>query len=92
MLKYAVFCPHTTEKGQWIMDIEKLMAETAEHYEKKMAGLYMQIQQLKNRCNTLQKEKGYLTKKNQELVRVIRKKNDKQHFKNGKRGTYKNGG
>lgn len=70
------------------MDVEKLMEETARHYESKMDKLFHTIQQLKNRCVTLQNENKALRKTNRELVR---EKKQKQHYKNGKRGTNFNG-
>lgn len=69
-------------------EVEYLMDETAEHYERKMQQLFEVIQQLKNRCITLQKENRHLRKVNGELVR---EKKQGQHYKNGKRGTKFNG-
>jgi cell division protein FtsB len=69
-------------------EVEQLMAETADHYQGKMDKLFHTIQQLKNRCVTLQNENKHLKRTNQEL---IREKKRKQHYKNGKRGTRFNG-
>jgi hypothetical protein len=69
-------------------EIEQLMIETADHYQGKMDKLFHTIQQLKNRCVTLQNENKALRKANQALVR---EKKSKQHYKNGKRGTKFNG-
>jgi regulator of replication initiation timing len=68
------------------MDVERLMAETDDHYKGKMDKLFQTIQQLKNRCVTLQNENKALRK---ERAKLIREKKDRQHYKNGKRGTRK---
>jgi regulator of replication initiation timing len=71
------------------MDVEKLMEETARHYEGKMDKLFQTIEQLKSRCVKLQNENRGLRKSNDQLIRE--KKKAKQHYKNGKRGTKFNG-
>lgn len=68
------------------MSVEQLMEETHEHYEQKMHHLHEQIQQLKNRCITLQKENKHLRRTNNELIREKRKQKDQQRYKNNRRG------
>lgn len=70
------------------IEVERLMAETAEHYEGKMDKLFRTIQQLKTRCVNLQNENKALRKDREQL---IREKKKRQHYKNGKRGTRFNG-
>lgn len=69
-------------------EIQMLMEETARHYEGKMDKLFHTIQQLKSRCVNLQNENKAIRRANQEL---IREKKQRQHYKNGKRGTKFNG-
>jgi hypothetical protein len=71
-----------------LMEIEKLMTETAEHYEGKMDKLFHTIQELKQRCSNLQRDNKALKKQNAAL---IKQKKQKQHYKNGVRGTKLNG-
>jgi len=71
-------------------EAERVFHETAEHYEKRQERLVKENYELKNQL----KNKN---KKINELKRVInklnkKKKQNKPHFKNGKRGSYKNGG
>lgn len=71
-------------------EAEKVFHETSEHYEKRQERLVKENYDLKRQI----KNKN---KKINELKRVInklnkKKKKDKPHFKNGKRGSYKNGG
>lgn len=66
-----------------MIDVDRLMEETAEHYEGKMDKLFQTIQQLKRRCVNLQNENKALRK---ERGQLIREKKERQHYKNGKRG------
>lgn len=68
-------------------ETERAVQENMEHYEEKMEKLYLENEHLRNQLSHKNKE----IKK---LRRIINKRNkqDKQHFKNGKRGTMKNGG
>jgi regulator of replication initiation timing len=70
------------------IQVEQLMEETARHYEGKMNKMYETIQNLKKRCLDLQKENRGLRQTNAKLVK---QKKERQHYKNGKRGTKFNG-
>lgn len=67
-------------------ELDQLMDETAEHYESKMSMMYETIQQLKNRCITLQKANRHLKKVNGELVREKRQGQGQRYNNNKSRG------
>lgn len=66
--------------------INKLLNDTHSHYENKMQQVYTENKQLR-KANTKQQQEI------RKLRRIInsKKKQNKQHFRNGKRGTIKNG-
>lgn len=66
--------------------IEKLLNDTHNHYEYKIKKVFEQNKQLRKANTAQQKE----IKKLQKIINS-KKKKDKQYFKNGKRGTIKNG-
>jgi hypothetical protein len=68
-------------------EVERVFVETAEHYEDINKRLVEENKHLKQQLSNK-------NRKIRELTRVInkKKKKEKQHFKNGKRGTQKNGG
>lgn len=68
-------------------EVERVFEETAGHYEEINRRLAEENKHLKQQLSNK-------NRKIKELTRVInkKKKKDKQHFKNGKRGTMKNGG
>jgi hypothetical protein len=68
-------------------EVERVFVETAEHYEDINRRLAEENKHLKQQLSNK-------NRKIKELTRVInkKKKKEKQHFRNGKRGTMKNGG
>jgi len=72
-------------------ELERVFQETAEFYESKYGP---QIKHLMDENHHLKGQLSNLSKKLKQLRIVLSKKNkqDKQHYKNGKRGTFKNGG
>lgn len=75
----------TAEQQEYL---DQILNDTHVYYEQKMQKVFDQNKQLR-RANSKQK------KEIRELRRVIHKKKqqeNKQHYKNGKRGTIKNGG
>lgn len=68
-------------------EAEQVFHETAAYYEQKYWKIAEENKHLKQQLSNK-------NKKIKELKRVINKKNnkEKQHFKNGKRGSMKNGG
>ena len=69
-------------------EIELLMEETARHYEGKIDKLYLKLREMGNICRKLEKENADLRK---DKAKLIRENNNRQHYKNGKRGTKYNG-
>lgn len=72
------------------MDVERLMDETAEHYESKLQKQFEFIQQLKRANSKLKNENRGLKRT---LAEKRRQEQDerKSHYRNGRRGTKFNG-
>lgn len=70
-------------------ELERVFQETSNHYEEINSRLADENKHLKRQltnCNRKIKELKHIINK------INKKKKKKQHFKNGKRGTFKNGG
>jgi soluble cytochrome b562 len=69
------------------VDVELLMEETHKHYQGKMDKLIKEIDQLKKANTKLKGENRGLRR----TIGKMKENRNKQHYKNGKRGSQFNG-
>ncbi|MGO4890312.1 hypothetical protein ACJ2A9_21400 [Anaerobacillus sp. MEB173] len=69
------------------MDVDKLMDETNEHYQKKFDQLHQESKQLRKANSKLKNEVRALKRS----VHKLKQEKQKNHYKNGRRGSKFNG-
>jgi len=96
--KGVISMPQSDDKREFLIfnfdqsnRLDEVFQETADYYERKYGP---QLKRLMDENRHLKGQLSNLNKKIKQLRFILNKKNkrDKQYYKNGKRGTFKNGG